>query len=271
MKAVWYFKYPKEVAPGLFYIDIFNLFTLPANTNQILTRPWTIITYMFVHDNVWKVFANMLWLWCFGGILQDIAGNRKIIPLFIYGSLGGALVFVLAYNLIPSLAIPLLYTNAVGASAGLMAIAVATTLLSPGYRFFPMIGGGIPLWIISILYAASNVLTAYNDTSSLTLLIGGATTGFLFYYFLRIGFDWSNGMSNLFDWFGNLFNPDRPRKEKNIKEELFYKTTTTPYTKKANLTEQRIDIILDKINKHGYGSLSVEEKELLKKAGEDSV
>ena len=103
MKAVWYFTYQKELVPALFNKDIMNLFVMPADFNKILSRPWTIITHMFVHDNFWVVFANMLWLWCFGYIMQDLTGNKKIIPLFIYGSIAGAAEFSVSYILSPAL------------------------------------------------------------------------------------------------------------------------------------------------------------------------
>jgi membrane associated rhomboid family serine protease len=93
IKAVWFFKYPKETALTNYYADVLTWFALPADFSIMLSKPWTIITHMFVHDNVWKVFANMLWLWCFGYIMQDMAENKKIIPVFIYGSLGGAIAF----------------------------------------------------------------------------------------------------------------------------------------------------------------------------------
>ena len=78
-------------------------------------------------------------------------------------------------------------------------------------------------------------------------------------------------MNNFFDWIGNLFNPDRPRKGKNIKEELFYKSSTKPYTKTPNITQERIDTILDKINQKGYHFLTDEEKELLRKASKEDL
>ncbi|MBK6382793.1 MAG: rhomboid family intramembrane serine protease [Chitinophagaceae bacterium] len=53
---------------------------MPATTDGILSKPWTVLTHMFVHDNVWKVFANMLWLWCFGYIMQDMMGNKRLFP-----------------------------------------------------------------------------------------------------------------------------------------------------------------------------------------------
>ena len=76
-------------------------------------------------------------------------------------------------------------------------------------------------------------------------------------------------MNNLYDWINDLFNPDKPKKGKSIRQELFYKSPTRPYQKKSNVTQQRVDEILDKINQHGYDSLSDEEKELLKKASRD--
>lgn len=253
MKAVWYFRYPKEMVPVLFNKNLLSWFTMPADPDSLLSRPWTLITHMFVHDNIWKIFSNMLWLWCFGYILQDMAGNKKIIPLFIYGALGGAIAFILAYNFLPSLLAQLPFANAMGASAGVMAIAIATTMMSPGYRIFPMIGGGIPLWALTALYIIADMATlSFSDTGYLLSHIAGAITGFLFVFFLRLGFDGGKWMNNFFDWVNNLFNPDKPKKGKDIKEELFYKSSTKPYEKTANITQQRIDEILDKINQQGY-------------------
>lgn len=269
MKAIWYFKYPKELALGFYYREILSLFVMPADTDSLINRPWTIISHMFVHDNFWKIFANMLWLWCFGYILQDMTGNKKIVPVFVYGSLGGAIAFILAYNFLPSLQAQLPVANAMGASAGVMAVAVVTTMVSPGYRIFPLLKGGLPLWVLTVLYVVSDLATtSFNDTGNLIAHLAGAFTGFLFVVFLRMGYDWGGWMNNFFDWVNNLFNPDKPKKGKNIKNELFYKSSAAPYKKTANLTEARIDAILDKIHEQGYTSLTEEEIELLKRAGE---
>ena len=272
MKAVWYFRYPKEEALTYFNKNVLSLFILPADFNSMLSKPWTIITHMFVHDNFWKIFSNMLWLWCFGYIFQDRAGHQKIIPVFIYGALGGAIAFVLAYNFLPSLQAQLPFANAMGASAGVMALAIVTTMLSPGYRIFPMIGGGIPLWGLTAFYIISDLATiSFSDTGNLIAHIAGAVTGFLFVFFLRMGIDWSRWMNNFFEWGNDLFNPDRPKKGKDIKEELFYRSSARPYTKTPNLTQERVDELLDKINQHGYNFLTEEEKELLKRAGEEEL
>jgi membrane associated rhomboid family serine protease len=272
MKAIWYFRFSKEEALAFFNKDVVGLFTLPADPDKLLSRPWTIITHMFVHDNFWKILSNMLWLWCFGYIMQDNTGSKRIIPVFVYGALGGAIAFILAYNLLPTLHAQMPFANAIGASAGVMAIAIATTLLAPGYRIFPMIGGGIPLWVLTAFYIISDLATVpISDTGNLIAHIAGAVTGFLFIFFLRMGFDWSKWMNNFFDWVNDLFNPDKPKKGKNTKDELFYRSSATPYTKTPNLTQQRVDEILDKINQEGYDFLTEEEKELLKRAGEEKL
>ena len=272
MKAVWYFRFPKEIAPSLFTKNVLGWFTLPADGERMLNRPWTIITHMFAHDNIWKVFSNMLWLWCFGYIMQDLTGNKKIVPIFIYGGLAGGIAFMLAYNFIPSLHTQLPYASAIGASSGVMALAIATTMVSPKYKIFPMIGGGIPLWALTALYVISDLATvSISDTGNLVAHLAGAFAGFLFIVFLRRGYDCSEWMSNFFDWVNNLFNPDKPKKGKDIKDELFYKSSSAPYKKTLNVTQQRVDEILDKINQKGYNFLTDEEKELLKRASKEGL
>ena len=130
-----------------------------------------------------------------------------------------------------------------------------------------MIRGGIPLWVLTMIYIIIDMVTIpFSNPGGHIAHLAGAFTGFLFIFFYRKGYDWSNWMNNLFDWIGNLFNPDRPKKGKLVKEELFYRSSSTPYKKTSNISQQRIDEILDKINQKGYGSLTSEEKELLKQA-----
>jgi membrane associated rhomboid family serine protease len=272
MEAIWYYRFPKEEAQLNYYTNVMGWFVLPADPNKLLSKPWTIITHMFVHDSFWRILANMLWLWTFGYILQDLSGNRKIIPVFIYGAIGGGIAFLLAYSFLPALKTGLPVATVFGASAGVMAVAVVTTLLSPSYRLFPLIGGGLPLWILTALYVVSDLaIVSISDTAILINHLAGAITGFLFIFFMRKGYDWSEWMSNFFDWITNLFNPDKPKKGTNIKEELFYKATAAPYTKTPNVTQQRIDDILDKINQQGYSHLTEEEKELLKRASKEEL
>jgi membrane associated rhomboid family serine protease len=275
VKAVWYFNYPdKQTAQTLFYNNVMSLFTLPASFPAFLNRPWTLISSIFVANNndFWKVFPNMFWLWAFGSIMQDLVGGKKIIPVFIYGSLGAALAFFLSYNFLPSL-YPQLQTATMGGIAcGVIAVALVTTVLDPGYKLFPMIAGGIPLWVLTGLYLISDFATvSISDTGTLIMHTAAALTGFLFAYFLRRGYDWSLWMNSIFDWVGDLFEPGKPAKGKMLRDELFYKSDTAPFTKTARVTQERVDEILDKINQHGYEYLTSEEKDILRRASREGL
>ena len=255
-----------------YYRNILNWFLLSPDIDKFMTRPWSILTHMFVHDDTLIMIGNVLWLWAFGYILQDLAGNNKLIPIFIYGSIAGAVFFMLAYNIFPKLALSLPDVRPLdGAAAGVMGVAIATTMLAPDYRIFPMINGGIALWILTLIFVVVDMvsITRSNAAVYINHLAGGAM-GYFFVLRLRKGKDWSIWMINFADWIANLFNPDRKSWKKTAKGELYYKSKNIqPYKKIPNITQKRIDDILDKINQQGYRFLTDEEKEILKRASED--
>src|SRR5579875_145088 len=161
IKVVYYFTSGSGEAAALFDKNIFDWVILPADFHKFLTRPWTLFTQMFVYDtkNIWYILGNLIWLGVFGYILQDLSGNKKIFPIFLYGALAGAVAFMAAYNLIPSLRENVSVAQLYGSSAGIMAIAVATTTLAPNYRVFRMLNGGIPIWIITVIYLIIDLAT----------------------------------------------------------------------------------------------------------------
>jgi membrane associated rhomboid family serine protease len=273
IKVVYYFSFNTQ-GVGLFHDQIFRWFTLPADVDTFITRPWTLLTHMFVHDTVsiWHIVGNMIWLWAFGSILQDLTGNKNLVPLYIYGGLAGALLYVLAFNFMPALRPSLTSSEAFGASAAVMALAIGATVLAPGYRIFPMLNGGIPLWVITLIYLMVEVARIpFENAGGHIAHLGGAAMGYAFVVALQRGHDWGGWMNNFFDWVNNLFNPDKPKKGASPKATLYYNSKVQPY-KKANLiTQQRIDEILDKISQKGYNSLSDDEKEMLKRASQEDL
>ena len=153
--GVWFIKivyYILQSPEGAFENNLLPWFTMPANLTAIANKPWTVLTHFFTHTGVILTITNMLWLWVFGSILQNIAGNRKIIPLYIYGGITGAVAFVAAIYLMPPLKSTINTATLQGANAAIMAIAVATTTLAPDYRFFKMLNGGIPIWVLTLLF-----------------------------------------------------------------------------------------------------------------------
>lgn len=273
IKVIYFFSFAGQGVP-LFNDQIFKWLTLPADGETFLSRPWTIITHMFVHDTggIWHIIGNMIWLWAFGYILQDLTGNKNLVPLYIYGGLAGALAYALAFNLIPTLRVNLAATQAFGASAAVMAIAIGTTTLAPGYRIFPMLNGGIPLWVITVIYLIIDLAQIpFGNAGGHIAHLGGAAMGYFFITALQRGQDWGGWMNNFFDWVNNLFNPDRPRKGTSAKTTLYYNSKAQPFKKANIITQQRIDEILDKISQKGYGSLSDDEKEMLKRASQEDL
>ena len=160
----------------------------------------------------------MLWLWAFGYILQEMTGNDKIIPIYIYGGVLGAIFFVLAGNLIPPIHNQVNSTALLGANASTMAVAMATTTLSPNHKFFTQIRGGIPIWVLMALYLIIDLVgvSSYNAAYSFSH-IGGALAGFLFVVLMRQGKDGSIWMNNLYSWFINLFNPNKKSSGNTVK------------------------------------------------------
>lgn len=250
---------------------VVDWFTLPVTIDKLATRPWTLVTYMFTHLDVLHVLANMLWLWMFGYILQDLTGNRKLVPIYLLGGFAGAFVFMVTYMVMPhnnALTSP---TAFIGANASILAVAVATTAVAPDYRIFPMINGGIPLWIITAVYIIVNFAgMPVSNAHHYLAQIAGGVTGFLFIYQMRRGRDWSAWINRFFDWAENLFNPDKPKLKKKKKDNFFYKVSgQAPFKKYPHITQQRIDQILDKINQEGYHMLTDEEKDILKRAANE--
>ena len=270
IQVVYFFFQANEAA---FTAQVVQYFQMPAQLTKLSERPWTILTYMFSHTGVINILSNMLWLWAFGYVLQELTGNRKLIPIYIYGGFAGAIAFILANYLIPPLQPFIATSSLIGANAATMAIAVATTTLAPQYRFFKNLNGGIPLWVITMIYVLIDIagVASMGAAHSLSHLSGGLA-GYLFIYLLHKGKDGSIWMNNFYYWFMNMFNPDKKQEPVSVKEKVFYNAKgRKPFQKTSNITQQRVDEILDKISQQGYSFLTDEEKNILKRASKEDI
>lgn len=262
-----------DIPLEFFNKQILDWFTLSPAPEVFFSRPWTLFTTMFTHLSIWQLISSLLWLWAFGYILQDLAGNSKLLPIYLYGGFVGAIVFLLTNNAFPVLERNILTTPAMmGGGAAVMAVALATTTLAPDYRLFPMINGGIPLWVLTLVFVAIDFATLSGGNAGIGAAhLSGGVMGFIFVKQLQKGRDWSSWMISLLDWFDNLFNPEKKNKQLKQQEKHFYRVNRKPYEKIANVTQQKLDAILDKINQHGYAFLTEEEKEFLNRAGDQDL
>jgi membrane associated rhomboid family serine protease len=256
-----------------FYGQVVTYFEMPAQLITLSERPWTMLTFMFTHTNVINILSNMIWLWAFGYILQALTGNTKLIPIYIYGGIVGALVFILANYSIPPLKPVIQSSWLTGSNASVMAIAMATTTLAPNYRFFQNLNGGIPIWVLTLVYIFIDFAGVASMGAAYSLShIGGAGAGYLFIVLLRKGKDGSIWMLQFYNWLMNIFSPDKKNGQSTIREKVFYNADgRKPFKKTSNITQQRVDEILDKINQKGYHFLTDEEKGILKRAAEEDM
>lgn len=258
-----------DIPMEFFQKQMLDWLILPSSFEQLASRPWTILTYMITHYGFWHLLSSMLWLWCFGFILQDLAGNNRLIPVYLYGGFVGAAAFLITGALMTASPAA---GQLLGASAAVMAVAVATTAMAPDYRIFPLIGGGIPLWVLAMVYVAIDFGTLGSGSGALAVAhLSAGLVGFLFAHQLKRGRDWSAWMNQFAGWVNDLFNPEKKHNNTSPKEKLFYQSDRKPFEKKANVTQQRVDAILDKINRHGYDSLSEDDKAFLKRASTEEL
>lgn len=256
---------------AVFYSRVLPWFQLPASVSTFAGRPWTFFTFMFSEVEILRGVSNMLWLWAFGSILQNLSGNKKLVPVYLYGGFAAALFYIAASYLLPTNKVNNYSSALLGANASIMAIAAAATMIAPGYRIFRHINGGIPLWILTMVYFTIDLVSVADKPAATAIAhIAGAGAGFLFVALLQKKIDGSVWMNNLYNWFMNLFEPNKHKARNSVKEKVFYNTgNRSPYKKTANVTEQRINEILDKINQKGINQLTKEERDILKRAGEE--
>ena len=261
---------PGSDVTNAFNNNILSWVALSSDTSVVLTKPWTILTHSFVHTNIWHLFASLIWLWCFGQVLIDLTGLKKIIPVFIYGTLAGAIIYLVASSFMKNGESVQYF---IGGGAAVLAVCAAATTICPNYKVFPTLGGGISLWILSVIYLVIDMATLPANSPALHIAhISGAASGWLFIFLLRKGFDGSEWMNNLYEWLFNLFKPESAEHRRSqIKSTLFYNARQKPFSKNPKLTQQNLDEILDKINQLGYDKLTPEEKAFLARVSKEDM
>ena len=234
---------------------------LPSDPFLFITRPWTLFTYMFLHDGFWHLLMNMLVLFFSGRIFLEYLGDRRLLTVFLYGGIAGGMLFFVMYNISPAFtaAVPM-----VGASAGVVAVLVAAATYLPNMpvRLFFVLE--VKLWMVAAFAVLTYVagVTGANSGGHLAHL-GGAALGYFFVIQLRKGNDWSIGLYKFFNTVEAWF--EAKPKMKTVYNSRSQSSTTS--SKPSQSEQQKMDAILDKISKSGYEKLTKEEKEFLFKFG----
>ncbi len=239
-----------------------------APLHFFIQHPWTLLTYGWAHHGFMELLSNMVWLYCFGNVVQNLVGHRQVIPTFIYGQLLGGVCFLLTY-LIPGLtAAPI---GILTANAGVMALAAATVTLAPKYRFYIGDNFSIPLLVVVGIFIALNALVYASHLPLLLMSIGGLGAGYLTMTVLQRGYQPGGWMYSLTNGLGSSMTPDEYKRGGSNKrrQQVIELTTRKPATKEE-LTQRRVDEILEKIHQRGYASLTPEEREMLMQASKEA-
>jgi membrane associated rhomboid family serine protease len=244
---------------------------LSANLRVLAFHPWTILTYAFVHQSPFHILFNMLNLYYFGQIIREYLGDRRLISIYILGALAGALAFLLAYNLVPVLhqgamtGLPV-----IGASAAIIAVVVAAATLLPNYTFMLFLFGPVKIkWIAAALVFISVAAINQKNTGGEITHIGGALLGFVFIKMINLGRDMGRPVEVVLEWFGRVAT-HKPSMRVTHRQPA---TTAARGGNSKNAAapvagQDEIDLILDKISRSGYESLSKDEKQKLFRASQ---
>lgn len=228
-----------------------------SGLGNLLTHPWGPVTYMFLHQDFWHILFNLLWLFWFGRIFLEYFSERQLLNVYVAGGLVGAVFFILAFNLFP--AFQETSASALGASASIYAIVLATAVYVPNYTVYLMFLGQVRIkWIALFSVISDLALLTKENSGGHIAHIGGALLGIYFVIYLRKNKDITAWIGRVIDKLVTIFKP-RP------KMKVKYKRTETDYdyNKRKHDEQKQIDVILEKIAKSGYNGLTDEEKRIL--------
>jgi membrane associated rhomboid family serine protease len=236
---------------------------VPADISKLIIKPWTLFTYMFLHFNFLHILFNLIWLFLFGRIFLMYLSEKQLLSTYILGGLSGAVLFILFYNIFPGLSPYVEQSEMLGASAGVMAIAMGICFYVPNYTVYVPLIGPVKLKYIAIFFIITDILqiASYNAGGHIAHL-GGVIYGYLFVQQYRKGKDLGKGLNNILDSIAILFRIRKKRMKVSYKRSA-RDMSDMEYNKYKAQEQEEIDRILDKIAKSGYDSLTKKEKETL--------
>ncbi|MUP46120.1 rhomboid family intramembrane serine protease [Gramella sp. BOM4] len=253
-------------------------FVFPKEPVEFLWKPWSIITYSFLHSGLWHIIGNMLILYFSGMYFLNYFSPKRLLNYYFLGVLIGALVYMLSYNLFPVFQ-GTGRSYLMGASAGVMAVLIGIATYIPNMRVRLFLLGSVKFWWIAAFLVVIDIIQIPMGNAGGHLAhLGGAALGYLYTTQLQKGNDIGKWFENILDFFASLFKP----KEKKARMRTVHRSgrTSNRQSKPSrsrtgsrsmnkNDKQKKVDAILDKISKSGYDSLSKAEKDFLFQAGKE--
>lgn len=240
--------------------SIIDLFQVSPSISELFFKPWSLITYGFFHADLWHLLGNMIILYFSGRVVLDLFGKEKFLKIFLIGLLFGSLTYLISYNLFP--VFKGLKPPMIGASAGAMAVFVFLAAYMPHYSF-RLVLFDVKILYIAIFFIIVDVIQIpFGNSGGHLAHLGGAAWGYFYNSQLSKGKDSGDWLINFINYLKCFFN-------KKTKVRKVYKKKNYKKNSNQSIDQKKIDLILDKISKSGYDSLTKSEKETLFKAGEN--
>jgi len=229
-------------------------FSLEDNFSSLLTKPWTIITYGFLHADFLHILLNLITLYFIGNLFITYFTQKQLLNFYLLGTFSGGLLYIISHNYFP------LFEGKssilIGASAGISAIFIGITTYIPNYQLKFRFIGFVKLWNLAAIWIGLDILALSGANAGGHFAhLGGALFGFL--YVNQV----SKKKIKIWKKISSLF------KSKKHLRTVYKSGKKSNSNKSASLTQQQIDGILDKISKSGYDTLSKGEKDFLFKQG----
>jgi len=234
---------------------------LPSNVGDFIFKPWTLISYGFIHNGFLHILFNMLFLYWFGKLIKEYLGSQKVLSIFFLGIMAGGLLYILLYNFLPLFQDAVGESRLLGASAGVFSIVVGAATFMPNYTLMLLFIGPVRIKYIAIFYVLLSFLQSAGANAGGEIAhLGGAVMGFIYIKQLQKGNDWGTPIAAFMNWVKSFFI-----RQPKIKVSYSRKAKSNAKAS-ANVSrgeQDEIDTILDKISESGYESLSSDEKQKL--------
>lgn len=246
--------------------------SLPSDLGSLLLRPWSLFTYMFVQEELFHLFFNLLVLYVGGKIFKQFVGSEKMLAVYVLSGLIGAILYVITFNIFPAFGNVVSSSFAIGASASVLGIFVASATYVPNLNMNLILLGNVKLKYIAIVFIVLDLLNIRNGNAGGHIAhIGGALFGFFFINRLQKNIDYSLYFNSLTTKLTSLFYSNKEKKSpfQSVHKNKRRPVSDEEYLKNKKAKQTEIDSILDKIKKSGYDSLSTIEKQKLFQASKE--
>ncbi len=254
---------------GLVEAFLLKNLSLSADLGDFIRKPWTLITYNFVHDGLFHLFFNMLTFFWFGHLIVDFIGNKKLLNIYLVGGIISGSVYVCVFNIFKYAQLPYnLSVSIVGSSASIFAVMFASVALVPEYEFFLFGAIRVKIKYLALFFL---IFFSFRDFSSGVSHLAGAAIGYLYIVLLRKGIDLGTPIEACSSFIKELRMPQKKKMPKKFSPMKVSHKQQNLYPNAENEfypDQSHVDSILDKINKSGYESLSKEEKQTLYRASQ---